>query len=214
MDLAELLRELDQALKAGRGDWARTKLSDLKIAAIPRRYQLQAARIYRRCKLPLQALRVLNPVVRPKGRLVTRASQQELAEYATSLQRVGAFREADGILEKLDGRALPDVSLFRAFGSIARWDYRSALPQLMEYLRNDLPMYERLVGEANLLSCHVFLGMKAEAELLVPKLLAELERQQSWLLLATVLELQAQLEYGQGRYSRALQILAKAQRLL
>ncbi len=113
------------------------------------------ARLARRLDLPTLALRILHPSVHSP-------TQQPVAEpirceYAAALTNVGACTEAGRILETVNEELVPEALLFKAFNSIAQWDYKKASGYLQKYVTQpNLGDYQRMTGQANLIAALIY----------------------------------------------------------
>lgn len=147
------------------------RLGEVKPSKIPRELKARFANLARRTRLGQLALRVLNPIVRPTGRRVESATEEEKAEYAASLAVVGAAEEAIGLFHTLDPKRNPEVLLHQAYAHFAQWDYAKAIPLLERYTTSpSLSEYWYLVGLGNLAAALVY-ERKAEAKDVLEKLL-------------------------------------------
>jgi len=102
--------------------------------------------------LPSFAIQLLHPLVRPAGRHTTRpATEQEKAEYAGSLIRLGAWDEAYELLKTLDAGKLPEVWLMEAWVYFHQWKYAESIPLLEKYVvAKGITDYQRFLGNVNL----------------------------------------------------------------
>ena len=182
---------------------ARQELARYRLTSLTRGEKFALAAVARRAGLPYLTLRLLAPFVRPPPRHSVQASEAEKAEYAAALVRVGASREAMGLLGELNGKAVPQVFLYKAHAHITQWEYSLAIPMLQNYLKASLDDYQRIVGKVNLASAFVHERAYPEAE----PLLIELEAQTRKLGLSSLhgntLERLAELEIQRRRFKDA-----------
>ncbi|MCB0384157.1 MAG: hypothetical protein KDD43_02095, partial [Bdellovibrionales bacterium] len=77
-------------MRSGKGHKVRQALRTLNLSRVPRSQAPIVANLAHRLNLPDLALRLLNPIVRPKDHLDKQATPRECAEYAVALIRLGA----------------------------------------------------------------------------------------------------------------------------
>lgn len=147
----KLLTEVEEHLQKGDSSGAAHFLKEAKDANIPRALRCRFAKNCRRVALPELAVKILNPIVRRSGRKLSDATDEEKAEYAASLVKIGAPEEARELLSQINSNALPEVLLYEAFAHISIWNYPSAIPCLYKYIASDkLSDFQREIGRANL----------------------------------------------------------------
>lgn len=159
------LEAIENEIRAGHLESAKTKLIELsKHARIKDSVRLHFCNLARRLNLPFLALKILHPIVRPTGRIKKIPTSKETLEYAASLTKAGACKEALDLLNTLDPRQDPEIYLYRAFAVISWWDYSQAISHLEQYLKTPaLSDYTRLIGLVNLAASLVH-EEKEEAE--------------------------------------------------
>lgn len=209
----EVAETIDQFIRSGQILQAREALSrDLEALASrglvpePRRW----AEFCRRVGWQDRAVRLLNPIVRPLGRVKRVAEPEDVIEYSANLTFLGAVPEALDLLKEIDPVRYPKAQLFRAFAHFSRWEYCDSVPLLEAYVREpSLTEYEVLVGELNLLSALVNV---AEAPLAIERSESFLRRvPEKSLLWTNALEIRAQalmLERQFREARRALELIA------
>lgn len=207
--------ELESLVRAGRFDVVEDRLRKCLPSKVDRKDALALANIARRINLPYLALRILNPIVRPKMKGKPPASDSELLEYAESLRRAGALDEAWKILNGIDPELTPQVLLFRAFCLINQWRYGDAIPVLLEYVQTTgLTPYERAVAKVNLAASMLQQDQLNEVETFLTQLREETLQSEFLLLYGNCLELTGQLKIRQENYDEALAILAESRSTL
>ncbi len=199
----QLLEEIDVAIREGRKDDARKLLraNFSERSKIPRPSLSRIANLLRRSDMPMSAIFALNPVVRPSSRSPSQATDGERLEYAASLINIGAPEEASGILSSVDASKNPDTWLFRAFASVAKWDYAGSIGELKAYLSvATLAPYAQLVGRANLVAALIAEDKNVEADEVLIPLLAATREQKHELLHSSAMELAARNEFSRQRW--------------
>jgi tetratricopeptide (TPR) repeat protein len=206
-----LLSECEQLVREGRGDAAQKYLSALNISTLPRELRLKFANLCRRTGLIHQGLRLLTPIVHSKAKIPqASATQHELAEYAVLLQRAGVNKEAHRLLNQIDSEKVPEVFLYKAFCLFATWDYESAIDELEAYLRVERREYQLIVGQVNLAACFVALVQLIEAVAILDEAIARASASGYARLHGNCLELRAQVNFQNGRYTEAHEDLNQA----
>lgn len=147
----KMLQEFEILIRSGQDQRVTKQLSALNMAQVPDQWRLPFANICRRISQISMGLRLLTPLVRSnENKMQVRATPAERAEYAILLQRAGSVREALSILESIDAKMIPAVSLYTAFCHFNLWEYERALPHLRTYLDTNLDPYQNLVARVNL----------------------------------------------------------------
>ena len=212
---AEITARLDRLLREGKGGMARRELETLYEIKVPRQFAASLGSLSWRASLPAFGIRVLNPIVRPKEKAPVVATEEEKAEYAACLIRLGAVEEASQLLSQLNAAALPRVFLYRAFIAVSRWDYAASIPLLIEYLAaKGLTKYQRMVAQVNLAAAYVSERDHQKATYLLRPLLYESSVKRSQLALGRVLELSAENFINQKKWDNAEAFLVKAESVL
>lgn len=117
------------------------------------------AHIARRVGLPHTIIILLNHVIRSEKRSLTPASSEEKAIYGLGLLRLGAFNEAEKILNSVNPDEDPQVYFYKASLYINQWNYSKAIPLLRHYIKNEkVNSYQKLVGRINL--CAALVSLK------------------------------------------------------
>jgi len=189
-----LLTQMNEAVRAGQGQVARSILRTTNLSKVLRKHRPILANIARRADLPNLAVALLNPLIRPSAKKqISAATDTEKAEYAAALTSIGATEEAIEMLKEVDPVSVPASLLYRAFAYFGTWDYEAALPLLERYVQSPaISEYECLVGKVNLAASLVQVGHLEQAESLLCEL-QELTKSRSYRLLqGNTLEIRAQ----------------------
>lgn len=193
LDFPQLLKEVDQGIRVGNLQEARRKLARFRQEKVSRKYTVAVASLCRRAELPSISIRVLNPIVRSKPRLMVEATQAERAEYAACLIKIGASDEGLALLRSIQNPELPEIFLYQAFALISQWDYRGSIPNLLTYIKfPGVDEYQRLVAQVNLADAYVHEHDNYRVKELLPSLMEVTRKQRRWLLHGVVLQIGAQ----------------------
>lgn len=191
--LAEFSRALDVALSQ----------------RLDRKYISEIASLARRGGVPFVALRLLNPIVRPKNGVVFEATDKEKTVYAAALLRIGGVEEAMRLLKSVDEVKNPDALLFLGHAHMSQWNYTAAIPLLQRFLAlSDLSLRDAVVGNINLAACFVSLREFQEAALILNRLMKNPSMQTLPVFLGLAHLLLAQLAIGTTDFSTARKELA------
>lgn len=209
------ISEIDELIRLGKGDEAVRKLRELARSKVPRENALRVANLARRANLPLLAIRLLYPIVRPSSKVPVVPTDKEKAEYAGNLLRIGAAIEANRILKGINTSKAPEALLFGAFACFSQWDYASAIPLLSGYIVSPLlDDYQKLVGKVNLSAALVFEREHDRAGTLLEEILKQTGDGHFPLLYGNALELSAQNMLLQGKLDEAESYLTRSEREL
>lgn len=209
-DYQALSTAIHERIVAGNISEAQKQLGSLNPAKVPREMRLAFATFCRRVNLPQLALLILHKPVRGDNRTPPTASDEERAEYAGSLVRLGAVEEAQHILAPLVDRDHPPAVLFRIHALTNQWDYAGTLPLLRRYVQYpSLSDYERLVGRANLAVTLVHEKLSQEALPLLEALHGE-TKEKSPVIHASIVKLQAEMFLYLEEWKRAEEKLEEA----
>lgn len=178
--------------------------------------RLPLAQLARRANQPHMALRLLHGLVRGTTRALPSANDAEKAEYAANLVRVGAFREAQILLQELDTVAHPEVLLFRTHAHVRQWEYAPTIDLLKAYVNSEgITEYDRLVGKVNLAGSLVHERRLEEARPLLDNALRECEASRSSILKVHTLKQRGELflylkdwAHAEADFSEALRTLS------
>jgi len=208
-----LFEQCDLWIREGQTALARGKLKKINIRKIPRNNVVRFCTLARRAQLWDVSLRAMKPIVRPKAG-GSNATPDEKIEYALSLWRVGAHKEAEGLLSDPKVAGNPRVGLAQAHGMMQRWDYESALMALDKFISSSgVTEYERCVGQVNRLACLAFLG-REEFTAAHAGLDRQLDQGKLNLLRANASEIQAQNFIHRGQLDKAGRALDIARELI
>jgi hypothetical protein len=130
---------LKRLVQAGDLPAARRLLTDLASRKLPRELWCELAYLARQSQIPLLALRLLGPAVRPRGTRVAVATEREKAEYATCLDVIGANHEAIALLKSIDTATCPIALLYHSIALFRRWVYDEPIELLRKYLNSPGP---------------------------------------------------------------------------
>lgn len=210
-DWTERADALERQIRAGNISQAKETLVALSPGDIPRPLLARYAQLVRRCGQPLVALRWLVRFVRPTPRRPETPTCPEVLEYAASLIRLGALREARVLLQSLDDNELPRVLFESAAALIAEWRYAEAVAYLDRFVRHKAAEpYDRMVGKINLAAAFVHERNFVNASVLLREVTHDASLEGNSLLFANVMQLSAQLFFAQKRISEARQFLDQA----
>lgn len=209
------LKQWDAWIREGQAAKVSVLCRKLNHKKIPRQLLLDYAQIARRVGAPDLILLWLRSIIYSDKSFDKKASPQERAMYGLGLLRLGAFAEAEKILNSVDPKEDPQVYFYKASLYINQWSYRKAIPLLKKYIRHDqIPSYQKLVGRLNLCASLVTLERYDVAEVEIARLIKHLDRGGHQLLKGNLLEIRAQVYYSQGQLELALQDLELSQQLL
>lgn len=199
--LKDQLAQIDLALKNAKFNEARSLFFNLAGQKWPRKDLLDLCQLARRLNLPYLILRWLHPVVRPKMPLLNPATAAEKSMFAVGLTRIGAFAEAQTILEELPATQA-DKHFALGLLSIWQWNYGQAIRPLKKYL-NFFPRgdYSYLIGLLNLSASYVISGELKKGEDCISILLEECKDGKYPLIRSNSLEVLAQSKLRQGLYT-------------
>lgn len=201
---------IDLLIQKGKYAEAKKLLSAIDFPEKQGPYRCSFAALARRLHLPMEALRILNPVVRPTGRRKAVPTPNELVEYAANLIKIGGAKEASDILSSEDVSDLNAALLYSAFAKFAVWDYADAIPILERYVSREESPYQILVGNVNLSAAYVF-EKDHRAEALLLQNVEQAAQNGHQLLLANSLMLSAQWQIDRGHWEKAEALLRRAE---
>lgn len=207
--------EIDTLIRRGEIRKAQEALIKICESRVPHDEVTEVASLARRASLPLLAVRLLNPLVRPSGKQKQQASDEVRAEYAVSLTYLGANEEAVALLKSVDSSVCPQALLYTAFAQFNQWDYAGAIPILNRYMGlSSLLPYQKAVGSLNLAAALVHERYFEKANNLLTDLLKETTRQQWTLIHGDVLHLLAENCLNQENWGAAERYLKEAKQFL
>jgi tetratricopeptide (TPR) repeat protein len=214
MEWSELISSFEQQIRQGKGAAVKKHLWSSSLTEIPRQHYGMIANIATRVGFPTFTLKLLTREIRKSNFEKSNLSVFERAEYASALTNIGAFSEAEKILESLNPNSYPKILLYESFALFNQWKYREALPHLQNYVKKVEEPYLKRVGKVNLCAAQVFCRDYAKALESLKGLQAELVSEKQTLLLGNVLELQAQCYLGLERFAEADQTITQSEELL
>jgi hypothetical protein len=210
-DFRKFHSECDQWIRTGQIALAKKALTSIKSSEVPSNCLRDLCNLYRRALMWRHSLSALKAKVRPEiGK--SKASVDEVIEYALALQKAGAYRESQNLLNEPNVKDEPQALMARAFHEIFHWNYQDAEPLWEAYLAHkDVGEYEKLVARVNRLAGYCFLRD--------PRITGEFERLKSDLsgnprLLAAVLEIGAQHLIMDKQWKEAEAALSEAEKVL
>jgi hypothetical protein len=209
------LKHLDLLIRNGQSATVRSALDALKKTDIVRHEIVNYADLARRVQRPELILRWLRPIVRPDQPMHPEATPAELAIYALGLARIGVYWEALEILKGVPQGAHEQTNFYLGLVHIEQWDYISAQPPLLKYIRQyNISEYQRAVGLLNLAACYVNERHWTLAMETLNTLMELTQTEDFRLLRGNTLELLAQAKIFQNQTNNALAFLDKAQAIL
>ncbi len=214
-NITHTLEKIDKLIRAGQGNQARKEVWKMGRMSLLREQRLPVARLCRRVGLYSLGLKILNPIVRPTGKKLLKATDNENAEYAALLTYLSANEEALGILKTLNPEKSPEIHLFQAFALFNQWNYDAAIICLESHLQSpNLNEYQRLIGELNLAAAFVNERMLDRAKPLLEELIYKTKGENTKLLHGNALELAGQTEIYCKNFSKAKNLLTQSKRIL
>lgn len=160
--------QCDELIRLGQIPQAEQLIRQRIMKPLSRNDRLQYSNLSRRAGIPMVALKLLQPLVRPTdSKFITNPLDTEKASYAGSLINIGIHFEAIELLNSIKNDNLPEAWLFRAFSYFADWNYKCAIPILKKYLSLSISEYQYVIGLLNLLSAHIFCGHTRIADQLI-----------------------------------------------
>ena len=214
-ELESHLDLLDQKIRHGDIKFVQNELDGLELERVPNRYAARIASLARRVSRGSLGVDILYPIVRPRDSKKAKATGEDIAEYAALLTYLGSWREALGLLKKLNPEEFPQVWLYQAFGFFAHWDYKGAIEPLQKYITSKtLSDYERLVGQLNLAAAWVNEKKYDDARELLQLVIREARKESYKTILANALERSAELSIGLKHWKTAETLLLEAESLI
>lgn len=175
---------------------------------------VEIAVLCRRCGMPEQGVRLLHPLIRPKVRSSTAATDAERLEYGASLVQIGVEREGTELLKTVNPQKHPKALLFLGFSKITRWEYLEAIPLFEKFINHSgISTYDRDIGRVNLLTSLVAVDQFEKADRLASDLLRELDPTKQRLLYSNVLGSCAEMHLSKKDWRLARHFLKKTENL-
>ena len=189
---SDLLAQWDTQIREGRVVDLKKAFRKLNFKKIPRQFLVDFAHIARRLGQPDLIITLLNPIVRSEKKLQQPATTNEKAIYGLGLFRLGAFKEAEKILESIDAKLDAQIYFYKASLYMNQWNYAKAVPLLRRYvLDSTITPYQRFVGELNICASLVSLKRNKAAVLAIKKLMKQLEKTDYNLLKGNLFEIKS-----------------------
>lgn len=212
---SDLLAQWDTQIREGRVVDLKKEFRKLNFKKIPRQFLVDFAHIARRLGQPDLIITLLNPIVRSEKKLQQPATTNEKAIYGLGLFRLGAFKEAEKILESIDANLDAQIYFYKASLYMNQWNYAKAVPLLRRYvLDSTITPYQRFVGELNICASLVSLKRNKAAVLAIKKLMKKLEKTDYNLLKGNLFEIKSQLHYNLEDYDQVIKDLETSDSLL
>ncbi|MCM2281249.1 MAG: hypothetical protein NDI61_05310 [Bdellovibrionaceae bacterium] len=210
------IAQMEGAIRSGKNVQLRDILHDLRGKEIPRKYLAPIAHLASRAGYPIEAMRLLNKIVRSEHLLTEPPSSRENLVYSITLINTGRYAEASSLLETIDPAQEPEALLYSAFSLIAEWKYQAATAFIYRFVRSPgVAPYRRLVGNVNLLAALVANFELDRAKDVARELLETSHgRPELHLLRANTLEISAQMSIIEGAFAEAKMKLREAQLLI
>ncbi|MCK6599503.1 MAG: hypothetical protein L6Q37_14145, partial [Bdellovibrionaceae bacterium] len=197
------LGQIDLALKEARFSQAQVLFFELARHKCPREHLLELCQIARRLNQPYHILRWLYPIVRSETENSPPATDAEKSIFAVGLTRIGAFHEAQQLLQELPDQ---QADKFFALGLlyIWQWKYDQAIRPLKKYLHFfQVGHYSYLIGLLNLTAAYVNTDQRRIGSESAQKLLSFCGQNQFPLIKANTLEILAQSCLHEKNFSKA-----------
>jgi tetratricopeptide (TPR) repeat protein len=207
--------KIDDFIKSGEILAAQKALHEIPLSKVERADFALFASLARRAGLPLLAVRLLNPVMRPVDKLLAPPTLDETVEYAIALIKIGSIEEGRALLMDARLQDHAQAKYFLALSYFPEWDYAAGAARLEEYMNlGGHSDYQNLVAQVNLCAAYTVLGRHKDALKLARDLLVKVEAGGLKLLHGNVLELMAQNQIRMGEFSSARRSLETARGLL
>lgn len=208
------LDTIENLIKQAQWKKAQESLLALRKKRVPDEFRLRFATLCRRANVSDLGLSILKEIVRPDGKKKAFGTDAHRAEYAASLVRVGACREAEKLFESVDLEACPEAVFFKAGLFVKVWNYSDAIPLYRRYLvTQEEGSYTYLVGQINLAMCLIFEGEYDEAARHINAILVS-EGDSHWTLIkGNAYRMLGGLEVHRGNYDAAMTAFYHAQRI-
>ncbi len=207
----ELYKKLDLLIKDGKHEEVRKILDSENPKNISRDFAAQFGDLAFRSHLPMFTLKVLHPYIHPENTFSTPATDREKMVYATAIFSLGAVHDSLAILNDIDPNQEPEANFYKALAHVCEWNYAGSIQYLQAYIESEkTPPYRKLVGNVNLAAAHVTLENWNLANQILDETIAECEKNSHGLLIGNCLEIKSQIEFYQGRYEEALNLLKQA----
>ncbi len=206
-NLGQEFDQIENCIKTGQFTSAQNLLGKIRLNSLPRQNVLRFSNLARRCGKVQKSLKVLNPFVRHLS-AIQPATDEERADYAFSLHRIGASFEAKKLLSELDPAKAPSALFFASIIAFSEWRYVEAEEILQNYIKSSvISDYQSLMGRSNLVNAFIFLGKFQRAEETIGDLLESANKKELGLLKNLCLQQKVELLISQDKMQEALAIL-------
>ncbi len=205
MKKEHLDREIDRLnllVRRGQGSWVPSQIEQLWLAhrkqlKVLRPYIASLGQLARRSGDARLATKLLHPWVRSDGRVPVAPSSAEIAEYAIALLNLGGREEAHNLLQQKAAQSYPSTTLYQVFCLFSGWQYEEAELKLKTLFNDHGPKmsYEKAIVGVNWLSSMAYAKKWTDGLALADELKNYLKKEKSWLLLASVYELETHIYF-------------------
>lgn len=210
-----VISEIDQLIIQGKLAQAKKQYVKLFNFKLTRLQRLALASLARRLARPLDGVKLLYSVVRPKNHNPLLASEDEKAEYAGNLVRLGLNQEALTLLNTIQDKKCIKAELFKAFAYVSNWDYAASISPLEKVIKSPYAtLYDKMIAKVNLAIAYQELNMTWKGLKFCEELIDELVKQKFSLLLSIAQETNAWLLIAQGKLDEAFEVVQFAKSLV
>ncbi len=193
---AKTLDSVELLIRDGKIDAARDALRTFVDRHCPRKYVATISCMLRRTGLVDMSLSLLKPW---RGEF----KPAEAAEFAAGLNVIGAYDEAQILLESLNVADYPKILLYQSFLLFRGWKYNESIPKLEAFLKTERDPYNLIVGRINLLAALIVEEMYDLADECAQKLKTLLDGTSYETLKTNLAELQVQRYTSSGEFEKA-----------
>lgn len=211
----EVIDNIEVLVRSAKMSEAVRALRLLRPSRLTRNQRLTVAALARRASVPEISVKILQPIIRPPSSVQAPATVEEKAEYAASLVRIGASREAMQILKTIPLDNYPQAKLYYVFALIANWEYELSVPLLEQLVQStSLETYSKLIAKVNLGAAYVFTEKYTSAFEALHSALETTRQQSLTLLSGNILQFLAQASIEMQKWVEAERYLEEARSLL
>ncbi len=201
-------REIHEFLVSGQIQKAQGMLNSLPLKQLPRAWAVPFAQLCRRSGLEKGSLKILQAYLHPDNPTVV-ATDEEIIEYANSLQKVGSSSEALRVLKKCENRSHPQLSWVLANLAVSEWNYAASVDHFGTFIKQvGEETYEALVAQLNRCAGLVFLQRQQQGREELRTLVHLCAKRNYTRLEVGARILQAELEFLSENYDKSNQILS------
>lgn len=212
--------KINSLIQSGQYNQARAIIKCIAFEKLNREDKVRLSDFARRLNSPKLILRLLGPIIRPlvKNSPHSPPTELELGLYATALSRIGAFQEATSMMGQLETFKVAQVMFFAAQIQMLQWNYKDAVILLNQYTkRDDIGLYERLVGLVNYAACNLWLQqwqICRDSFLQIELILKNLASAKYAMLEANSLQLKAEMCILNNEFHNGRAFLKQSQQLI